>query len=375
MLRSLFILAGLVGLTALCAQAKAQEWQGKIGAASVIMELDIDSRSNEVRGRYFYRKYNTDILLVGEKTEDGKLDLTEERHGNQMVLNPQGEGWQGEWQDSAATKKLSVALEPLNASALATVKVKEPQWKSSRYDLAKRAGMHLQAGKKQKFMGYTLEWMEEPSTKTRMFRVRDGFSGEALGRINAVLEEQQWQEIYSHFGCTAANGGYSNQTVTPRFLNARLLSVSIFNDFYCGGAHPDFGDEPLNLDIESGKRLTLEDVLWLGKGRPQWFRNADGDLNDDQREYEREVLAPWLAKTMVRLYPRKIKESKPEAVGECSYADDDVWIYPGWYITPKGVYIGARFPRVARVCDDPAWSILPWRIVNQHPGRLKGKLP
>ena len=373
------ILAGLVGLTTFCAKAEPQAWQGQVGSAPIVMELDISPTSDDVNGRYFYRKYNADIPLIGKKAEDGKLHLAERSwrdedklEFNHIVLSPAGKGWQGKWQGPEAT--LPVTLKPLDASMLATVKIKDSSWVSLPYDLAKRAGMRLKAGEKQNFMGYALEWMEEPATKTKMFRVRDGFSGKTLNRINAMLEERQWQEIYLYFGCSMGNKDSFDfdQTVTPRFLNTRLLSVSIFTSYYCGGAHPDFSDNPLNLNIESGKRLELEDLLWLKSGEPQLSRNADGRRKDF--EYENKVLAPWLAKTMADLYPQKVVSPHNEEYS-CNYADTEIWNLSVWYLTPKGIYISPHFARAARNCEYPDWSILPWRIVNEHPGRLKGKLP
>jgi len=375
------ILVGLVGLTTFCAKAEPQAWQGQVGSAPIVMELDISSTGDDVIGRYFYRKYNADIPLIGKKTEDGKLHLAErplrdedKLEFNHIVLSPKGKGWQGKWQGPEAKKSLPVTLKPLDASMHATVKAKDPSWVSLPYDLAKRAGMRLKAGEKQNFMGYTLEWMEEPVTKIKMFRVRDGFSGGTLNRINAMLEERQWQEIYSYFACRVGNKSSFDfdQTVTPRFLSTRLLSVSIFTNYYCGGAHPEFIDNPLNLDIGSGKRLVLEDLLWLKSGEPQLSRNADGRREDF--EYENRVLAPWLAKTMTGLYSHKMMPPHNEK-DSCNYTDTEIWSLPIWYLTPKGIYVSPYFARVARNCEYPDWSILPWRIVNEHPGRLKGKLP
>lgn len=51
------------------------------------------------------------------------------------------------------------------------------------------------------------------------------------------------------------------QTVTPRLLTPTRVSVSVFTSYVCGGAHPDFGDAPINLDAQTATPLTLEDIL------------------------------------------------------------------------------------------------------------------
>lgn len=361
-----FLFAGFMGLIAARAQAEPQVWQGRIGSAPIVMELGSDSADHAAR--YFYRKYNIDILLAVEKTESGKLSLTGSEANERMVLIQKGKGWEGQWQGPEG-KKLPVTLEPLD---LSTIKIKYPLDNMSYYDIAKAAGMRLKAGKKEKFMGHTIEWMEEPTTKINMFRVRDGFPDKTLARINAVLEERQRREIYTYFDCVMnMNGGTYDQKVTPRFLNARFLSVSIFTDYYCGDAHPDFGDNPLNLNIENGKFLELEDFLWVGTGEPQSFPAGDWTLKNI--EYWTDIRSPWLLKTLTRLYPKEM-EDPPEGTG-CDYSDAEIWKFVTMYLTPQGIYVGPVFPRAARVCEWPEWSILPWGVVNKHPGKLKGNLP
>ena len=70
MFKPSLISTGLVGLLALSARAEPEVWQGKVGSAAIVMELDISSTSDSVKGRYFYRKYSEDIALEGKKTRN-----------------------------------------------------------------------------------------------------------------------------------------------------------------------------------------------------------------------------------------------------------------------------------------------------------------
>ncbi|MDR1848994.1 MAG: hypothetical protein LBQ75_03040, partial [Zoogloeaceae bacterium] len=250
-------MAVLIGLGAAYAQAgraEVQVLQGKIGSAPIVMQLGISKDSYgriAAGGRYFYRKYKTDIPLSGYGTEQGDLHLIEwawkvdDDFGDdsdvpdgavraRITLTPKGKGWRGTWQEKDTSKTLPVTLEPLNPAELVGARFKVSEYTSA-YDIVRLTGMSLQAGEKETFMGYTLEWMEEPITKLDMFRVRDGFSDEALKRINAALEATQFESIKWYFDCQG-NGGFNfEQSVTPLFLNKRLLSVSIFTDWFCGG--------------------------------------------------------------------------------------------------------------------------------------------
>jgi len=380
MFKSSFLLAVLIGLGALCARAEEPQThvlQGKIGSAPIVMEFTIDP-SNRAFGRYFYRKYKSDIVLDGEKTEQGDLRLIERELWRgparaHITLTPQRKGWQGEWRgEGEDAKTLPVTLLPLDTATLATAKAEASRlWGVSPYSVVRISEMSLQAGEKQEFMGYTLEWIEEPVTKLRMFQVRDGFSDETLLRINVVLEARLWKDVAFYFDCSKRPEFYFEHFVTPHFLNQRLFSASIDTDVFCGGAHPNAWDDPLNLDIESGKVLVLEDLLWLTTGKPYLSRDASGRRKN--HEYETKILGPWLAKTMTRFYSKEIKADAEERGDDCGYSNDDQlkWSFSSWYLTEKGIYFHPSYPHVIRYCAYPEWSTVPWNIINQHPGRLK----
>lgn len=359
------------------AQATPQVYQGHVGNAPVVMEFEI-AQDGHVEGRYFYRKYHNDIVLSGKKMEDGHLRLGEnlpyDSERTDIVIKPQGKAWVGEWKGPKATAALPMQLAPLDTDALKPLDPAIAGWKTrAPYDYARLSGLLFKPGKTQKFNGYNLQWMEEPVSKVKLFRVQDGLPADVLTRLNRTLAERQWREVDSYFNCMggaarSASGSYE-QTVTPRFINSRFLSISLFTQYDCGGAHPDFADTPLNLDLKNGKELQLEALLWLGKGSAKLARKPDGSRVNYQ--YEEKVLAPWLQRTMKPRYPKN-KASGPDG---CDYNDASVWQFVTWYLTPQGLYISPSFPRAARACEYPEWSILPWKVVNQHPGSLGGGLP
>jgi hypothetical protein len=51
--------------------------------------------------------------------------------------------------------------------------------------------------------------------------------------------------------------------------------------------------------------------------------------------------------------------AKPAGDEDCDYGDAGVWSFPAWHVTSQGLYLGASFARVARVCDNPEWSFIP----------------
>ncbi|WP_440028900.1 hypothetical protein [Chromobacterium amazonense] len=361
----------------LALQARADVWQGEVGGAPVVMEWSVND-DGTVDGRYFYRKYHSDIALTGTRDKQGVLRLGENLGYDEsrvdLVLRSEGNGWVGEWRGPKAKRALPVKLSLLAKSELPGAALGAGIDELETYNRARLAGLRLKPAGYQAFQGYRLAWWVEPVSKIRWFRLESGYPADVMARLNRILEKRQWREVVDSFECEAgARGtdlGNYEQKVIPRLLTRGVLSMSIETEVFCGGAHPDFGDAPLNLEVASGRVLQLEDVLWLGRGKPQGARDDNGQLRDDQ--YERKVLQPWLASTFGRLYPREMNN---EDGGDCNYRDPEVWSPSNWYLTPKGVQIGAFFPRAEKACDDPGWSLLPWALVRKHPGTLTSRLP
>lgn len=362
--------------SALHAQTDPQPflYEGTVGTAPVVMELSID-QSNGVTGRYFYRKHSSDIALDGKRLANGDIQLGENQsdgdHANiDMTLHPAHQGWQGEWVGHDP-KKILIQLTPVTTHK----SIYQLASTMTEYDQMRLSGLSLQKKESTQVGKYSLQWWLEPMSKIKFFRIESGYPADTLTRINTALTTRQWQEVNSYFECElggARNSGSEyDQTVTPHLINDKVLSASVKTNYYCGGAHPDFSDSPINLDVHTGKELKLEDVFWLGNATTSLALDAHGDrVNYD---YETKILGPWISQTMTKLYPKDVGSAKK--TDDCNYRDPEVWQFPAFYFTDKGLHLAASFARVERPCDNPDWAILPWDIVNQHQGKLQLSLP
>lgn len=364
---------------------------GTLGKTPIVVELNTQQQ-DEVTGRYFYEKYHRDLALSGA-LQDSTLTLVEgnNRYGDDkplptLKLEETADGWHGEWQ-SPQGKKLTVQLSEAKLAApasttlpfIATLPASEP------YEYLRLQGLKLKATKKEDFMGYTLQWWTEPESKIALFTVESGLPKNDLQRVNQQLLGRLWSEVISYHGCQLQGGENVEfmQQAQPQLISPAVVSLNISTSYYCGGAHPDFGDSPLNIDVNTGHPLSLEDVLWVGEGKPLLHAERDslGDQPLNEKEsaarstYQREVLVPWLIKQLTALYPEEMKKPAEGDEDSCDYTDESIWGYPSWHFTPKGLYLGAYFARVARACDAPEWSILPYSVVKQHPGAVQLQLP
>jgi hypothetical protein len=362
---------------------------GTLGKMPIVVELNTQQQ-DEVTGRYFYEKYHRDLELSGS-LQESTLTLVEgnNRYGDDkplptLKLEETANGWQGEWQ-SPQGKKLAVQLAEakLPAPTANLVPFVAALPKSDPYEYLRVQGLKLKPLKKQDFMGYTLQWWTEPESKISLFSVESGLPKDDLQRVNQQLLGRLWSEVVSYHSCQMMGGENVEfmQQVEPKWISPAVVSLNISTSYYCGGAHPDFGDSPLNIDVSTGHPLSMEDVLWVGEGKPLLHAERDslGDqpLNESESAarstYQREVLVPWLIKQFTALYPENMK--KPTQDDDCDFTDESIWGYSSWHFTAKGLYIGPYFARVQRACDAPDWSILPYSVVKQHPGAVKLQLP
>lgn len=355
------------------ASAQPEVWRGTVGTLPVAVQLN-EGEGAEVYGQYFYFKHLHDLELQGKR--DGKGLHLEVRSRDDAVserweLSEKDGALQGQW--SAGKRSLPVRLQRVDLKALRAGSDGERYRRigddASAFDALRVGELSLKKTKTQQFQGQRLQWWREPRTGMELFTLESGADAPARARVNEILNRRLWRSVVDALGCLSAPNSEFEQTVTPRLLDRRFLSLSLMSSYYCGGAHPDFGDSPLTIDLRSGRELALEDVLWLGKGQPpRSAGNGDYDSPGYKRlqEYRESTLASWTIKTLTGLHPDDM--AKPKDDEGCDYSDPGVWGTSIWYLTPQGLYLGPYFARVARACEYPEWSLVPWKLVERHPG-------
>ncbi|PTU74410.1 hypothetical protein [Pseudomonas mangrovi] len=367
------------------AAGNIQVLEGVLGKMPIVVELHLESE--RVEGRYFYRKHLLDLPLEGTVTAGGmQLQEGYERFGEplpQLALTPTEEGgWKGQWR-SPQGRVFAVQLAPVRLEALPAGA--DAFW----VDLYQRQPYEfirlLASGERQtlresEFMGRRLQWRRDEVSGIELFELLDGYSPAQLERINLQLRERFWQEVMAFHQCQLGGSGMGSefdQHATPHLFSAKAVSLSLFTSYFCGGAHPDFGDVPLTIEVDSGNELTLEEVLWIGDGKPFRYDYRDDSAAPERNDtdfsnysrYRREQLAPWLVEQLTRLYPEQMQPVATD--DDCDYSDTEIWKYPSWYLSDQGLHLGPSFARVARACEYPEWSVLPYEVIRQQPGRVK----
>ena len=357
---------------------------GTLGKSPIVVELNL-ATPDDINGRYFYEKYHKDLALSG-KLKGQDLTLTE---GLSYDENPDlptlhlhkssDSTWTGEWSSS---KGKSFKVQLTEKTVAAPDASAEPGWqdiyRESAYDYLRLSQLKLKADKKETFMGHGLQWWVEPESGITFFEITSGYAPDQAARINRQLRSRLWHEVVSYHECMLGGsrmGGDFEQSVNPQLMSPSIVSLNISTSYDCGGAHPDFGDSPLNLDVATGQELTLEDVLWIGDGKPfRYVRDKKGGTSfDTYSNYRSKTFAPWLVSQLQAAHPDEMKA--PDTEDDCDYTDESVWDFPSWYFTEKGLYVGPYFARVMRACESPEWSVVPYSAIKAHPGGVKVQLP
>ena len=363
-----------------CLVMNAQDSQllkGNLGTHPIVMYITYDLDS-AIYIRYFYEHQRRDIELNGTINNKGLITVVcynnvDERFDSsseKFELSKVKDGYSGIWISNK--RILPVQLQPLIANGIKNPYAGHPGMKpirSNPLDYVRTAALGFIKDSTTRKRNFFLDWYHEKYSGISLFRLRKKTMDARINKINRELEAMHVIESNAALSCTSpiVESQYDLQ-IDHLFMNNDLLSINLVSSFYCGGAHPDFGSTGYNFDLHTGTLLELEDILWFGKrARPAantiaWFNYRDS------------VFAPKLIAVLKKLYPGKMKTTISE--DECDYSNPEVWSIPNWYFTPKGLYLGAYFARYARSCDEPEWSVIPYKILKKyiHPN-VKIKFP
>lgn len=347
----------------------AQLYSGKIGKFSIYLEMDPASETGEIYGRYFYNSACVDIPFEGKKA-GGKLTLyagsffKEQDQKEKFSLILKGGSLSGTWTYNG--KSLKVALKTVNTKTIintynANTFVKErnlSDLENIRSSFASFVALDSFTNLKN---GIQLQWYKEKHWDSKLFRVTKGLPDATMKWANQFLENKQLEAFIGRGTCGFGENMEYESDLNDYFVNADFLSMNIINYYYCGGAHPDFGSDKINLDLKNLSVLNTENLLQF-EGVIE--RKGNADYDESWFGYRESNYAPMVTKLLKSTYPDQfVTEGEEE---ECNYDDPSVWSLSDVMITEDGLLFGAYFYRAARMCDDPEWSVLSYSQLSEY---------
>lgn len=346
------ILAMLLPVRA--AAADDPVYEGTVGTAHIILTLS--GSGNDVSGRYFYRTPRLDIDLSGG-WHGNALGLESNTTGDHLALFRAGPNLTGTL-TTAKSRRLPVNLHPAGApSPLPT----DLPGKLSLYERWHLASLSFTPQQEETINGKTIRWYREGLSGIRLFRLENGYSAPAMTAINHALARNQWSYVSAWFGCTGMDGTPGTDTAEAEkpWLGQGHVSYVWNASWSCAGtAHPDFGTEGHSFDVRTGRELKLDEVLRFGSAAPP------PEDSDAWYTYRGKTFAAGVVALLKRYHSAEMAPPKNGDDDECDYSDIDVWNFPGWALSAKGLWLGAYFARVKRACDGPDWAIIPWSALS-----------
>jgi hypothetical protein len=322
----------------------------------------------ELELRYYYQTQKKNISLEGKMDKDGNIKVQTPDRGDPRIAKEEFDlkktktGYTGIWK--SGKKSLPVTFTKISADnskhpfrnlpGIRKLKIEDP------LEYVKTSTLSFIKDSQSLAGPANIEWYKEKFSGTIFPRLKSGYPAAAMKKINEVLLETHLMESINYLNCSSQAYGEYNVNAGSLYGNKNVFALKVTVSYHCGGAHPDFGEKGLNFDAQTGDHIQLDDLLWFGKTRP-----PEPD-SDKWYEYRNKIFAPKLVELLKAEYPEEMKPPAPESENECDYSDSEVWDYPNWYFTEKGIYFGAVFPRVARNCDSPDWSILPYEVLKKY---------
>jgi hypothetical protein len=336
--------------------AQVSLYKGKIGSYPVVMQLEISDTS--VTGNYFYQSYKMTIPLEGSISNTGLITLSNNERTEFFQMKKKNDGFTGSWTNKE--KSLRVEFQPISLSGFRNPYIQPGEvtkWKKERpFDFILSAGFRFEKLKTIIVNGIIINVLKEKYTKIESAEIIHPYNP-AIKRINNRLKEKALSDAIAGSGCIGYQTNDNFETTLGEvYGNRSVFSISFFTSYYCGGAHPDEGSGCYNFDMKTGSMLALEDVLWLGKGKPP------AESSDGWYRYRDSVLAPWLVKTFTQLFPDKINGTNDS---ECNYSDPQSWQWINWNFTNSGLHIAPQFAHYNAPCENPAWTIIPYSFLRK----------
>ncbi|MCL1943888.1 MAG: hypothetical protein FWF54_10130 [Candidatus Azobacteroides sp.] len=335
--------------------------KGKIGNSDIYMSVNDYSSGNvdddeTLDALYFYVSSLKDIVMRGNR-EGGKYVLyvnkSENGYDEKFVLSKNAAGeFKGTW-NSANGKRLSVSLVPTSVQDIDHHPYGQLDFiknlkQEDAFNYIRSGLISFVGDSVADYKGKSFVWFKESHCNAPFFRLGNGFSTETLQAVNPKLDEIHLYNAISQLSCSAQwyynEGNSIEYTIRIEYLTDNLLGFSVFSSWFCGGAHPDFGEVGYLLDLNNGKEYEIDEVLAFDQSVTTESQGGFSAFS----EYRSNYFGPGVFKLVNQI--EKFEKPDPEE-DDCDYTELEYWDFPSWHFTEEGIVFTPIFYRAARNCE------------------------
>ncbi|MBD0833334.1 hypothetical protein [Aestuariibaculum sediminum] len=344
------LLYPLSTISVLAHAEKVYNLEGTIGNQEIIME--IRNIEGYYSGRYCFRDKKKSIYLEIEydsiasrfKMLQPSLETKNQQIFEQIVITEDSlHNWSGE-QKTADGNIHKVFLYPIKITHSEPHSIKNEKIKKtlSPYNYCLLSDIKFELTSTQKFKkGIKIEWLTETGSKTKLFRVVDGFSSSKMTEINNYLEQFFINDIINAYSYK----NYQNK-INISYFTPNIISIVESKKSYTINNNLTTSVMYLTLDLKTLEKLNLEDLLWLGDEKTP--RNG----SKEYFIYRREVFGKKIKKYVHDSYSKKIDESK------CSFSNEKIFQFPDFYLSQKGMVLMLNNYLLSDKCKKQTWIVL-----------------
>lgn len=323
-----------------------------------------DPRITDVR--YYYLSSLKDIVLEGTRFKNQFTFVFNEDAGKfdeKFVLTKDATGnFNGNWFHKSG-KKLAVILKPIQVNAIKNpynhIPFINAYKNSDPFEYVRSSKLSFKTDSLSKYHDQLFRWVRETHGTCSGFYLDSTFKTTVRQRVNPKLEEILIENAMNQLSCATqwdySDGGGIEISFTMNYLDKNLLSFTIWQSWFCGGAHPDFGYDAYLIDLNTGKDYALEELIAFDKSTVIYDEIADNF--SDYVAYRRDFFAPKILQMLIdqgSIYTNYNAEEDP-----CMelYNDPESWVFANWEFTESGIRFSCSVSRSARACETESFTI------------------
>jgi hypothetical protein len=310
------------------------------------------------QARYYYDSKLLDIQSTECKVDKNRYDVyvnhdmndktKKAANGEHFILNIKDDSIDGTWQNNSS--------KPKNVN----LKISEKSYERFRNDNLSFSRDKIQNVSQNR----EIVWIKENHSEIQYPRLGNGFSKQEIVATNNILENIQKDMAIGYLTCVSRFDYESGMETTNalEFVGANFISIGTSDNYYCGGAHPDFGSYGILIELKSGKSYDIDEVLAFDVIPPQYRWGDSDEAFSALAKYRKEHFAPMIKKLVFESQRWDLNEKvDPD---DCDYSDEEVWDFPSWYATKKGIAITPIFARVMRCCEES--FVIPYNLLEKY---------
>lgn len=335
-------------------------YRGTLGRQRIVLEIgpvkenhrtvdaagDEDAKAYPIEGRYFYARHGVGILLKGGPQPDGSLVLAEYQSmkatGGQWRLRFHGAEAAGSFCSCDVRKRQAEPQLEISLTRVSSEFDPELGWPeeapgadAAYYDLLLEfpltTGPEMRAAD-----GIAWAMRSDPRFPVALPHLTRFPDAGVMERVNRDLDAELRKRRLRAAGCLSegqlSTGGSWEEKTRVALLTRSVLSIVRDASWYCGGAYPDGGSDPLLYDLKTGKGMEAGALFVVGGS--QTIKN--GELQEGPA-YDA-LMALYLrhrGKAEAGCEEIDLREMRPTIV---------------FYLDPKGLMVEPILPHAMRGC-------------------------